>query len=231
MSNIKTELDNLSNRRELISSEITTKKDDLSKLKANLDLFPSELSDFVRQGARNTKTLFWLAAAPIAVIVGMFALLISGAVDLSTKITTSQNINIEALIVSRMPYVFVAVTIVTACYKIARAFIVELININRQRLNLTKISIIAKDVSNSSEFNLDLNENEIYNLRVRLKMDLLRDHLKNYVSPEFEPMIPEEITSKLSALGIFMNKKTKLSPPTGSALENHASSENKSLEP
>ncbi|MBO9724634.1 MAG: hypothetical protein J7530_09690 [Novosphingobium sp.] len=206
LSNIKSELDRLSSSRENLITDVKNKTAELKALKDNLDLFPSELSDFVRQGARNTRTLFWLAAAPIAIIVLMFLLLISGAVDLSTKITADQKINLEALIISRMPYVTVAITIITACYKLARSFIVELININRQRLNLTKISIIAKDVSNSSQYDLDLNHEEIYNFRVRLKMDLLKDHLKNYISPDFEPLVPNDMAPKFAPLGLLAQK-------------------------
>lgn len=194
---IRIELSTKTKERENISNDISEFTAKLHELRANIDLFPSELSSFVAQGTRNNRTYFWLAIIPIILIGAMFGLLISGAVELTTKITENQNININALIVSRMPYVLVAVAIITACYKISRAFILEILNVNRQRLNLTKISIIAKEVSHAAESELTLTDSEIYNLRLRLKMDLLKDHLKGYISPEFEPMVPRTITSYL----------------------------------
>lgn len=191
----RAELSTKTQEREALNKDISESTAKLNELKANIDLFPSELSAFVAQGTRNNRTYFWLAMIPIAIIGAMFFLLISGSVDLTTKITEDQNVNLSALIVSRMPYVFVAIAIIAACYKIARAFILELLNVNRQRLNLTKVSIIAKEVSHASEHELTLTDRDIYDLRLRLKMDLLKDHLKGYISPEFEPMVPRTITS------------------------------------
>ena len=81
---------------------------------------------------------------------------------------------------------------------------------DRQRLNLTKVSIIAKDVSNSIELDLGLSEEEKYHKRLALKMDLLRDHLKTYISSEFSPSMPSTITSSIGVLlGSSHNKETK----------------------
>ena len=167
----------------------------LSALRANIDLFPTELESFVKQGGKNTRTLFFLALLPILVIISMFAILISGAVDLTTKIDPEGKINVAALLASRTPYVVVALAIITSCYKISKVFILELVEINRQRLNLTKIGIIAKDVSNSAEFGLELSEVEKYGLRVRLKMELLKDHLKGYISPNLDVKLPTDLSS------------------------------------
>lgn len=70
----------------------------------------------------------------------------------------------------------------------------EIIEINRQRLNLTKIGIIAKDISNAAEVGLDLNEVERYGLRVRLKMELLKDHLKGYISSNIDVQLPSSVS-------------------------------------
>lgn len=65
-----------------------------------------------------------------------------------------------------------------------------MIKINRQRLNLTKISIIAKDVSSASEHELALSSDEVYRLRTELKMKLLGDHLKDYISKDVVSKMP-----------------------------------------
>jgi hypothetical protein len=178
-----------------IEAEISKLESRLSELRANINLFPTELEKFVEQGSQNTKTLFLLSAIPILIILSMFCLLISGAVDLTTKIDPEGKINVAALVASRAPYVVVALAIITSCYKICKFFMLELIEINRQRLNLTKIGIIAKDVSNSAEYGLDLSEVEKYGLRVRFKMELLKDHLKGYVSPNLDIKLPSDLSN------------------------------------
>jgi hypothetical protein len=87
----------------------------------------------------------------------------------------------------------ISLAIITACYKIARSFISEMIKINNQRLNLTKISIIAKDVSMASEHDLNLSDEDIYRLRSELKMQLLKDHLKEYLSKGFTVPMPQSL--------------------------------------
>jgi hypothetical protein len=170
--------------------EISDKETLLRELKSNINLFPTEIVDFVNQGSKNVRQYFWLAAAPIAIIVGMFIMLVEGAANLTTIITTQKDINITAIMLSRVPYVTVATVIITACYKIARAFFNELIRINSQRLNLTKISIIAKDVSSASERELNMTDEEVYRLRTEMKMRLLGDHLKDYISKDVKTVMP-----------------------------------------
>ncbi|MDD1452415.1 hypothetical protein NHF48_018210 [Sphingomonas sp. H160509] len=134
----------------------------------------------------------------------MFILLIKGAADLSFIISSDKDINIEALMISRVPYVTIAVAVITASYKVARVFISEIMKINNQRLSLTKISIIAKDVSFSSEHGLSLTDEESYQLRTNLKMQMLRDHLKDYLSKDFTIELPKRL------LGIFPAGKEKV---------------------
>lgn len=123
----------------------------------------------------------------------MFLILIIGAVDLTTVITAETDVNLAAIVVSRIPYVAVASAIIYACYRLARLFITEVMNINRQRLSLTKISIIAKDISEAAESRLGFSEEQIYANRLKVKMALLGDHIKHLISTEPELLFPENL--------------------------------------
>lgn len=195
IKSLNSEIDSKISKNNILSEQINEHESKLSELRSNLALFPSELADFATQGNSNARTLFYLSILPIVTIFVMFILLISGAAELSVKITENTNVNIPALIVSRFPYVFIAFIIITASYKIAQFFIDEIIYTNRMRLNLTKISIIAKDISSSAEVGLGLTDIERYGLRLKLKMDLMRDHLKGYISRDFQTEMPKQITS------------------------------------
>ncbi|MEP6785038.1 MAG: hypothetical protein ABI898_04770 [Sphingomonadales bacterium] len=110
----------LIDENKLISEEIVDGNIKLKDLRANINLFPSEIVSFVDQGTKNLRQYFLLAAAPIIIIVAMFILLIRGAADLTTVITNDPKVNIQALMISRVPYVTISIAIITACYKIAR---------------------------------------------------------------------------------------------------------------
>lgn len=131
----------------------------------------------------------------------MFVLLISGAADLTVIISENPKIDIQTLLLSRIPYVTIASGIIYACYEIAKVFISEMIKINRQRLNLTKISIIAKDVSSAAETGLNnLDEDKIYKLRTEQKMELLRNHLTYYLGKDVQEPLPKTLLNPFPSI-------------------------------
>jgi len=173
--------------REGLASEIAEQKQKLRSLEDNVNMFPTELGAFVSQGGQNIKTYWKLAYVPIFLLVIITGLLVFNAANLTTVFDEVEGANIWSILVTRMPFVFIATAIITASYKLARVLILEIMRINQQRLSLSKISIVATDVSNSSQEGLaDLDDREIYELRTDLKMQLLRDHLKEYLSGDFE---------------------------------------------
>jgi hypothetical protein len=143
----------------------------------------------------------------------MFILLVMGAADLTTKITGTEYINLSALAISRAPYVVIACTIITVSYYFAKMLVLEIIRISRQRLALTKISIIAKDISTSIDSDLDISEDERYQRRLTLKMDLMKDHLQEYLSSDFTPTLPKNIIPSIASAGLAgWSKKTRSDP-------------------
>lgn len=149
-------------------------------------MFPTEISGFVSQGASSIRRYSFLAAIPIIVIGLVTVDLFSKASDLSHLEYLPQNVSIWEILVARIPYVLVCGALIASSYKLARIFIAEIIRINEQRLNLTKISIIAKDVSDASENGLSLDDYARYEHRAHLKMDLLRAHLKGYLAKDYK---------------------------------------------
>lgn len=194
---LTSQAEDIENKRNGLRSEILQAEGRLKELKENINIFPSEIVGFANQARRTGWQYFALSAVPILVMVVMFILLVKGAADLTTVLDEHPKSKIEDIMISRIPYVTIAIAIITACYKFARAFFLELIKINTQRLNLTKISIVARDVSFSSEHGLDLSQDEIYRLRSEMKMEMLRDHMKEYLSKDFKIHLPSRIIGSL----------------------------------
>ncbi len=63
--------------------------------------------------------------------------------------------------------------------------------------------ILAKDIAEQSILDLDINEKEKFELRTKLKMDLLKSHLKNDIGEDYEYKVK---TSLLEYLPYFKNK-------------------------
>lgn len=190
---LQAQSEELEKQRDTLRADITEADSELRSLRSNINIFPSEIVGFANQARRTGWQYFALAALPILVMTTMFVLLIKGAADLTTVLDDHPNSKITDIMISRVPYVTIAVAVITACYKLSRAFFMELIKINTQRLNLTKISIVARDVSAASEQGLNLTDEDIYKLRTELKMEMLRDHLKEYLSKDFKFTLPNRI--------------------------------------
>lgn len=173
-------------RSELLKS-IEKAKVDLKALQDDINMFPVELSEFVSQGAQSIYTYIKLAAVPIVILVIMFGLLLARAADLTSALVDDPEARIGAILLSRMPYALLAGTIVAACYGLASIAIKEIVRINKQRLDLSKLSIIAKDVSAASSEGLaEMSDIELIEIRNKVKMALLRDHMKTYITTEFK---------------------------------------------
>ena len=120
-------------------------------------------------------------------MVVLMGLLIFNAANLTTVIDENNNARIFSILATRLPYVIIATAIIGAAYKLAALFVSEIMRINQQRLNLSKVSIIATDISDASAEGLtELSEEDLWQLKTRLKMDMLRDHLKDYLSKDFQ---------------------------------------------
>lgn len=186
--------------RKQLADEISEKSKELKLLTENINIFPTEIVGFANQSSKNISLYWKIIAIPIIIISLMFALLVFSAADLTTVIARKKDVDIWAIFLTRLPYVAIATVIVTACYKICRVFVGEMIKINQQKLGLTKVSIIAKDVASAAENRLNLNDRELFQLRAHLKMELLRDHMKEYLSKDFVLPLPNNITGMLQRI-------------------------------
>lgn len=179
-------IDQKKKESEALNTEITERKRELKTLKDDVNMFPSEISGYVKQGSKSLRHYAILAMIPIAILVLFVWVLFSNAVDLTTIYQRREGIDLWTMFLSRIPFAVIAIFIITACYKIAKVFIVEFIRISNRRMDLTKVSIVAQDVSDASTQGLDFTDDEVYELNTKLKMDVLKSHLKGYVADDYE---------------------------------------------
>lgn len=193
VSERRAELETVTQSREVTKREIVGAKDELKKLKENINLFPSEISGFVNQASRDIRTYMIFFAVLLGVIVCMFVWVLTGAFDLSEFVQDNPTVDVWPLLMAKLPLAIAVSAIIAACYKISRVFVEEILKINRQKLSLTQVSIVAKDVSQSAESGLGLSDIQIYGLRLRAKMAMLSDHLMTFVPTTPHALFPQSI--------------------------------------
>lgn len=159
----------------------------LQELVREVRLFPSEIAGFVKEGNRSIITYTLIGFPFLVVLVTILVLIFVNAVNLTQIYKEVDDIDIWTIFLTRIPFVLVAVALIEASGYIVGRLVFEVIRINRQRVEFSKLSIIAKDVSAASAAKVEgMTEGKIFDAETQLKMELLREHMKNYVGNEFE---------------------------------------------
>ena len=200
ITTLKQQVSDLESRGQDLQSKIISQENNLRSLNKNISeseqklvvltrelrLYPSETSEFVRESGRNIK--HYVAISIPFVLIFCFATysLFSRSVDLTQLWRQQEDIDVWTIFLTRLPFVLVALALIETTGYIIGRLIYEILRINRLRLELSKLSIIAKDVSTSSAFNTSLSDDDIFERETKLKMELLREHLKGYSGNEFE---------------------------------------------
>jgi len=211
------------NRKEQLESECSSLNDNISKARRELQsaekdqsLLAYEVKEYVKQGNRNKETYILLSFVPWLIIGYISLNLFSSAINLIPA--ADKNINIIDVLLSRLPFTLIAGVIVIAAYEISKIFATKVIEINAQKLRFSEIGIIAKDVSESSLEGLDVEDKDAADIKTRLKMDLLRHHLKNLDPEKFEYDINPSLWSHYSNF-LTRDIKKAIVPKTDERLE------------
>lgn len=170
-----------------LTKQVQSKSNELDQLVKELRLFPAEIAGFIREGNRSIRQ-YLLIGLPFAIILIIVTYrLFSSAVDLTQLWRQDPNIDVWTVFLTRLPFVVIALAILEVCGAILARLIFEVMRINRQRTEFSKLSIIAKDVSTASgSIAKGMTPDKIFDRETALKMELLREHMKNYVGTEFE---------------------------------------------
>ncbi|MCR6499726.1 hypothetical protein MUO32_11820 [Shinella sp. CPCC 101442] len=194
-------VDRLTKDSENLSKDISEKESRLRSLVSDINLFPTEISGYVSQGARNVSVYAWLCAVPLIVIMFVTGRLFWNSEKL-INLDFGDGFDVVDFIVSRSPYVIISAVVLAVCYTVLHRLITEIIGINRRRQDLFKVSIIATDVSNASQNNLDIPLEDVYNLRTQVKMELLKEHLRRHIGEDFvynpKSSLFHKLTSKIA---------------------------------
>jgi len=204
ISELQSKKENLNNNKIEIEKNINELIYKKTKLIDDIRLFPSEISGLVEEGNRAINLYKWIIFVSMAIVVAIVTHLIFGA----WKFTSNEQMppkDVFSTLLSRTPLVVIYFIVFKIFAFIIGRMAEEIVKISNQRINVTAISVIAKDVSTSSSANTDLTSDERYEKETFLKMELLREHMKHYVSENYRYK-QGDLGEKLRS--IFSSKKS-----------------------
>ncbi|QFR49582.1 hypothetical protein FJR48_07475 [Sulfurimonas lithotrophica] len=210
-TNLENNIQQLNETSNQLNLKISNQNDELKKLTEDTNIFATEMKEYIEQGNKDILLYTKLSIIPWVTIALVSLIVFFGASDLTTVFETKENIEISSVFWSRVPFVIIVLSILFVSYEISKIFIKNIIHIHKQKRIFTKIGIIAKDVAEKSIIGLELDEKDKFDLRTKLKMDLLKSHLKNEIGEDYEYKVK---TSLLEYLPDFKKKKTEATEDT-----------------
>lgn len=180
----------------IINTNISTKREELKELESDTSLIAYDVQDYIKNA--NTHLLYYLGLSviPWILIVFMTYFIINGGMDLTTVLKVEKDAQLWTIFWSRIPLVIAVATVIFVAYEISNVFIRKIMEINQQKLDFQKLGILAKDVSESASQGLDLSDEEKFELRTKLKMEMLKSHLSKDLGKKFEIDIKPNIWNK-----------------------------------
>ena len=179
-----------------VNTDIATKREELKKLDNETSLIAYDMQEYVRNAKKDIKWYIGLSIIPWLLIACMSYILVYGGAYLTTILKVENDAQLWTIFWSRIPFVLAVSSVMFVAYEVSNIFIRKIMEINQQILDFAKIGIIAKDVSETSSINLDLTDEEKFELRTKLKMDMLKSHLSKDLGKKFEINIKPKIWNK-----------------------------------
>lgn len=185
---------------DLLRKEEVEKNGELQRLTRSLGLYSNEYGSFFKQGNRFILLYAALSLVPAGVMATTMMALLLGAADLTTLYTRlPPNVSIADVILTRIPYVTISYLLLQFSYLAIKLLGRQIIDIQREKMNFSKISIVAQDVVEQSSEDLEISHEEKFRENIKLRMELLREYLKE--SLDYEKEIRRRNNSILENIG------------------------------
>lgn len=169
-----------------LDNHLKNKQSKLRELTSLLSLYSNEYSSFFRQGNWYIILYSILAALPLCLMAFVTYELFKGAVDLTVKYTVEPQMNLWAIFVTRAPFVAVAGFIMQGAYLAFKLLILKIMDIQTEKMALSRISIVAQDVVQLSAQDLKLTDEQIHDANIYLRMDMIKAHMKEQLGKEYQ---------------------------------------------
>lgn len=200
---LKNNIQERENTLTTINTNISAKREELKKLESDTSLIAYDVQGYIKTANTHLWWYLGLSIIPWCLIVFMTYIVICGGVDLTTVLKVEQDAQLWTIFWSRIPFVIAVGTVIFVAYEVSNIFIRKIMEINQQKLDFQKLGILAKDVSESASQGLDLSDEEKFELRTKLKMDMLKSHLSKDLGKKFEIDIKPNIWNK------YLNRNNK----------------------
>lgn len=159
-----------------LNRSVSNSEIELRQLTDKRRLISDEFSSFVDEGRGQARIYGWISLIPAIMAAVALGFLIYGGWNFA-KLTVATPTQAYAYFIQRLPYTAATLTIVGLLLEILRQIVKKIMTIHEDRLALARLLVIARDATYASATDLDMDEDQIFTERMKVKMQLLKAHL------------------------------------------------------
>ncbi|MBD8095282.1 hypothetical protein IFT48_35345 [Pseudomonas fluorescens] len=180
----KNNTEQLTQQAENLNKSIADLKTQLQKLTNDRNLISDEYGPYVEEGKSQAKIYFALIVLPLLAIIFSTYQVYVGAGNLLTAEYKSA-IDVLAAFILRIPFAAIFGLAIFYSWKLAHSMIQKIFKIHGDRLILAKLLVVARETVHSSAKHLNITDHEKFQEQTALKIEVLKSHMARDLSEDF----------------------------------------------
>jgi len=208
---------------EKLKEDILGKQAELRALKKESAMYSNEYASFSKQGNKYMWAYGLLSLIPLGLLSVTAYKIFENAIRFDEMKQLLAENEVSEIFMLRLPFVLVASGLITASYYILKLLILKMIDIQTEKMSLSKLSIFAQDAVNLSSVDYNLTPEQIFEANIYLRMDLLKNYMTNEIDRNYkyslrdkqllDNVVKDSIGKKI--FEFFFRKKPAPVPPKG----------------
>lgn len=180
-SNIK----QLSEKSDILNKEIAQAEQKIKELENNKNVFSDEFVDYIKESKSHITIYTLLALIPLIVIASCSIALYNSANNFLHRGSYVLTEVVSDFLL-RVPFSLATISVAFLSWKICEKLISKCVEIHQNQRDLSKILVIAKETVFSSSNGLEISDELKFKERIKLKIQLIRSHLRKEIASDFD---------------------------------------------
>lgn len=184
MTEAKNNTEQLTQQAENLNKSIANLQTQLEKLTNDRNLISDEYGPYVEEGYSQAKIYSGLTLIPLLAILFSSYQVYVGASKLLSNLYPSTTDILSAFLL-RVPFAVIFGMAILYSWKLANALLQRIFKIHGDRLTLARLLVVARETVHSSTKNLNISDHEKFQEQTALKIEVLKSHLARDLNENF----------------------------------------------
>jgi hypothetical protein len=217
LSGLKSDIERQQSLDLALKNEVQIKESQIRELVKKYSLYSNEYASYNKQGNKFILLYTVLSALPAAILCLFIYKMFRGTVDLTVLYKTTPDLNLTAILVTRLPFVTISLGIISVCFYTLKYLTAKIFDIQDDKMILTKLSILAQDIVKASAEGLTLSDSQLHEANIYLRMELLKSYMQGDIDRNFQYKARNKKIMELIGANLIKRTSERADSPEKSA--------------